>query len=228
MDIDSRSLASPTTPSSTFFLPIAFLSPNFLSLTLQSRPVLYLIPQFLEALKPRSPYPHCPTWWRYQRLSKTLCLTLYPTNHSASTLMNEALYWYSSSSIRTDISNRQPSVSVDLHYSLDDAELGPFEPESRAKTERFGPCFLKVHVQKSRFSCSNSGIMPYDQDLSTAVVTGSLSREIKGLLVNRTPTASTKRFTSGNFEFQCEKCSIDVLEYLENTLDINIIDVMIE
>jgi len=143
MDIDSRSLASPTTPSSTFFLPIAFLSPNFLSLTLQSRPVLYLIPQFLEALKPRSPYPHCPTWWRYQRLSKTLCLTLYPTNHSASTLMNEALYWYSSSSIRTDISNRQPSVSVDLHYSLDDAELGPFEPESRAKTGgRFGPCFL--------------------------------------------------------------------------------------
>ena len=70
--------------------------------------------------------------------------------------------------------------------------------------------------------------MPYDQDLSTAVVTGRLSREIKDLLVNRTPTASTKRFTSGNFEFQCEKCWIDVLEYLENTLDINIIDVMIE
>jgi len=67
--------------------------------------------------------------------------------------------------------------------------------------------------------------MPYNQDLSTAVVTGRLSREFKGLLVNRTPTASTKRFTSGNFEFQCEKC---VLEYLENTLDINIIGVMIE
>ena len=120
-------LASPTTPSSTFFLR-------------ESRPVLYLIPQFLEALKPRSPYPHCPTWWRYQRLSKTLGLTLYPPNHSASTLMNEALYWYSSSSIRTDISNRQPSVSVDLHY---DAELGPFEPESRAKTESLGLCFLE-------------------------------------------------------------------------------------
>ena len=49
--------------------------------------------------------------------------------------------------------------------------------------------------------------------------------------MNRTPTVSTKRFTSGNFEFQCRKCSkegIDVLEYLENTLKINIIDVMIE
>jgi hypothetical protein len=49
--------------------------------------------------------------------------------------------------------------------------------------------------------------------------------------VNRSPTSSTKRCTSGNFEFQCGKCSkegIDVLEYLENTLKINIIDVMIE
>jgi len=135
-------LASPTTPSSTFFLPIAFLSSNFLSLTLQSRPVLYLIPQFLEALKPRSPYPHCPTRWRYQRLSKALCLTLYPTNHSPSTLVNEALYWYSSSSIRTDISNRQPSVSVDLHHSLDNAKPNPFELESLVKTESFGLCFL--------------------------------------------------------------------------------------
>ena len=156
-------------------------------------------------------------------------MTLYPAHHSASMLTNETLH--RSSSSMTNILNRRPSVSVDLHYSVDHAGLDPFEPESRAKTESFGLCFLKVHVQKSRFSCSNSGIMPYDQDLSTAVVTGSLSREIKGLLVNRTPTASTKRFTSGNFEFQCRECSkegIDVLKYLENTVDINIIGVMIE
>ena len=42
---------------------------------------------------------------------------------------------------------------------------------------------------------------------------------------------STKRFTSGNLEFQCGKClkeGINVLKYLENTVDINIIGVMIE
>jgi hypothetical protein len=68
-------------------------------------------------------------------------LTLYPTNHSASMLMNETLHW-SSSSLLTNILNRQASVSVDLHYSVDNAELNLFELESQAKTESFGLCFL--------------------------------------------------------------------------------------
>jgi len=170
MDIDPRSLASPTTPSSTSFLPIAFLSPNFLSLTLQFRAVLYLIPEFLEALKPRSPCPHT--------LSDTVALVstsfedaLTSTNHSATMLMNETLHWSSSSS-SSNILYRQPSVSVNLHYSLDNAKLNPSELESQAETEGFGVCFFEVHVLKIRFSWSDSGMMPYDQGLSIAVVTG--------------------------------------------------------
>jgi len=99
----------------------------------------------------------------------------------------------------TNILNHQPSVSVDLHYPLDNAKLNPLNSNPRPRQRALAYGSFKVHVLKSRFSCSNSGIMPYDQGLSTFVITGNRSK----------------------------KEGIDVLEYLENTLKICIIDVMI-
>jgi hypothetical protein len=59
------------------------------------------------------------------------------------------------------------------------AALPSFDPQ---RQRAFG--LFKVHVQKGRFSRSYSGIMPYDWGLSDIVVTGRLSRNFKGSLVN--------------------------------------------
>jgi hypothetical protein len=82
-------------------------------------------PQFLESLAPIT----LPLSNMVTLLSKSFkdALTIYAANHSASMLMDETLFWSSSSSM-TNILNCQPSVSVDLHHFLDNAKLNPFEP----------------------------------------------------------------------------------------------------
>jgi len=138
-------------------------------------PSLYRLPflrcPFLNSSIPCCPIPHpaVPRSAKAQitlpTLSDTVALVstsfedaLTSNNHSATMLMNETLHWSSSSSSSSNILNRQPSVSVDLHYSLDNAKLNPSELESQAETEGFGVCFFEVHVLKIRFSWSDSGI----------------------------------------------------------------------
>jgi len=131
MDIDLRSLTSLMTLSSTSFLyrlPFLLFNPS-IQCGLIPHPA---VPRSAKALI-ISHCPHC----RHGGVVSTSfkdALPLDPTNCSALMLMNETLRWSSSSSM-TNIFNRQPSVSVDLRNSLNNAKLNPSELESQAETE---------------------------------------------------------------------------------------------
>ena len=165
MDIDPRSLTSPTAHCLFSRYRLPFLQCPFLNPSIPCGP---LPPQFLEALKPRSPCPHCPTRWRCYQDALT-------TNHSASMPTNETWRW---SLIVVDDEHIE-SPGLPLDYSLDKAKPSPFELGGL-----WFVLSLRSTSRKVVPSCSDSDIMPYGRSLSTVVVTGGLSRKFKGSLVN--------------------------------------------